>query len=73
MLHFEFRIQLENQSSSLIPAQKAVTTRLCRMSDENGDNSQTNKTTATQDGLRIHHVKSEYNDMSNYLWQELTI
>ena len=38
MLHFEFRIQLENQSSSLIPAQKAVTTRLCRMSDENGDN-----------------------------------
>ena len=37
MLHFEFRIQLENQSSSLNPAQKAVATRLSGMSDENGD------------------------------------
>ena len=37
MLHFEFRIQLENQSSSLNPAQKAVAARLSGMSDENGD------------------------------------
>ena len=37
MLHFEFRIQLENQSSSLNSAQKAVATRLSGMSDENGD------------------------------------
>lgn len=37
MLHFEFRIQLENQSSSLNPAQKAVATQLSGMSDENGD------------------------------------
>ena len=37
MLHFEFRIQLENQSSALNPAQKAVATRLSGMSDENGD------------------------------------
>lgn len=31
------RIQLENQSSALNPAQKAVATRLSGMSDENGD------------------------------------
>ncbi|CAH3195910.1 unnamed protein product, partial [Porites evermanni] len=31
------RIQLENQSSSLNPAQKAVATRRSGMSDENGD------------------------------------
>ena len=37
MLHFEFRIQLENQRSSLNPAQKAVAIRLSGMSDENGD------------------------------------
>ena len=37
MLHFSFRIQLENQSSALNPAQKAVATRLSGVSDENGD------------------------------------
>ena len=36
MLHFSFRIQLENQSSALNPAQKAVATRLSGVSDENG-------------------------------------
>ena len=37
MLHFSFRIQLENQSSALNPAQKAVATRVSGVSDENGD------------------------------------
>ena len=37
VLHFSFRIQLENQSSSLNPAQDTVATRLSGMSDENGD------------------------------------
>ena len=37
MLHFSFRVQLENQSSALNPAQKAVATGLSGVSDENGD------------------------------------
>ena len=37
MLHFLFRVQLENQSSALNPAQKAVATGLSGVSDENGD------------------------------------
>ena len=34
MLHFSFRVQLENQSSALNPAQKAVATGLSGVSDE---------------------------------------